>query len=289
MPVSLSGRLAPGGFAPSRRGFIVGCAGLATAIGATVGGARSTETQQRLSGDSFAFTAPDRPDVVFAVTLPAHPFGQTDSEALTVRLHAGGSAWTIGPFALIPTVGVSSNGVRIFSGKVRQLWSSGESAAHLIAVATPAQELEKSRLGVWAEVISARGIRARIGNPTISHLLEEAGQLAGLQGQLGPTRVRPLLPAALARQIAERGGGHAGPDNLPRANRLVAQLLPDTLEFDPSRPGGFTFAAMNGRKPGDAIDPIVKTILAGAPRRGDATKRYATANQFPYFVTAGAA
>jgi hypothetical protein len=278
-----------GGLALSRRRFVAGCVSLTTAVGLTPGGARSTETQQRLSGDLFAFTAPVCPEVVFAVALPAHPFGQTDSEALTVRLHAGGSAWTIGPFALIPTVGVSSNGVRIFSGKVRQLWSSGESAAHLIAVATPAQELEKSRLGVWAEVISARGIRDRIGNPTISHLLEEAGQLAGKQRQLEPARVRPFLPSALARQIAECGGGHAGPDNLPRANRLAAQLLPDTLEFDPSRPGGFTFAAMNGRKPGDAIDPIVRTILAGAPRRGDTTKRYATANQFPYFVTAGAA
>ena len=61
MAVSLTASRAPGGLAPSRRGFIVGCAGLATAIGATVGGARSTETQQRLSGDLFAFTAPDRP------------------------------------------------------------------------------------------------------------------------------------------------------------------------------------------------------------------------------------
>ena len=46
---------------------------------------------------------------------------------------------------------------------------------------------------------------------------------------------------------------------------------------------------MNGRKPGDAIDPIVRTILAGAPRRGDATKRYATRDQFPYFATIDAA
>jgi hypothetical protein len=278
-----------GGLALSRRRFVVGCVSLTTAVGLMPGGARSTETQQRLSGDLFAFTAPDCPEVVFAVTLPTRPFGQTEHEPLTVRLHAGGSAWTIGPFALIPTVGVSSNGARIFSGKVRQLWSSGERAAHLISVATPAQELEKSRLGVWAEVISARGIRARIGNPTISHLLEEHGRLASLQGQLEPTRDRRLLPGVLARQIAECGGGHAGPDNLPRANRLAAQLLPDTLEFDPTRPGGFTFAAMNGRKAGDAIDPIVRTILAGAPRRGDTTKRYATANQFPYFGTAGAA
>jgi hypothetical protein len=278
-----------GGLALSRRRFIVGCVSLTTAVGLTPGGARSTETQQRLSGDLFAFTAPDRREVVFAVALPEHPFGQTDREALTVRLHAGGSAWTIGPFALLSTVRSSSDGVRIFSGKVRQLWSSGESAAHLIALATPAQQLPRSSLGVWVEVISARGIRARIGNPTISHLLEEAGQLAGLHGQQEPARVRPFLPGTLARQIAVHGGGHAGPDNLPRVNRLAAQLLPDTLEFDPSRPGGFTFAAMNGRKPGDAIDPIVRTILAGAPRRGDANKRYASANQFPYFVPVGAA
>ena len=286
MAVSLTASLAPGGLALFRRRFIVGCVSLTTAIGLTTG---ATETQQRLSGDLFAFTAPDRPEVVFAVILPAQPFGQTDREALTVRLHAGESAWTIGPFALLPTVGLSSNGIRIFSGKVRQLWRGGESAVHLVAVATPAQELGRSSLGVWVEVVSAHGIRARIGNPTISHLLQEHGQLAGLQGQLEPARDRGLLLGVLARQIAERGGGHASADNLPRANRLAAQLLPDMLEFDPSRPGGFTFAAMNGRKPGDAIDPIVRTILAGAPRRGDLTKRYVACDQFPYFVTVDAA
>jgi hypothetical protein len=223
------------------------------------------------------------------VTLPTRPFGQTEHEPLTVRLRAGGSAWTIGPFALIPPVGVSSNGVRVFSGKVRQLWRGGGSAAHLIVVATPAQELDRSSLGVWAEVVSAHGIRARIGNPAMLHLLEEHGRMVSLQGQLEPTKDRRMLPGVLARQIAERRGGHACADNLARANRLAVKLLPDRLEFDPSRPGGLTFAAMNGRKPGDVIDPIVRTILAGAPRRGDTTKRYATANQFPYFVTAGAA
>jgi hypothetical protein len=160
-----------------------------------------------------------------------------------------------------------------------------ENAPHLIAVATQAQELGRSSLGVWAEVVSSHGIHARIGNPAISHLLAEDSRLAALHGQLEPARHRPLLSGALARRIAERGGGHAGADDLPRANRLPAQLLPDTLEFDPSRPGGFTFAAMNGRKPGDAIDPIVRTIFTGAPRRGDATKRFAACNQFPYFVT----
>jgi hypothetical protein len=288
MPVSLTAPRAPGGLAPSRRGFIVGCAGLATAIGLTPGGARSTETRH-LAGDLFAFTAPDRPEVVFAVTLPPQPFGQTERDALTVRLHAGGSTWTIGPFALIPTLGLSPTGVRFFAGKVRQLLRGGETAAHLIAVATPAEQLPRSNLGVWAEVVSAHGICARIGNPVISHLLEEDARLAGLQGQLQPAIDRPLLPGALACQIAERGGGDASVNSLPRANRLAAQLLPDTLDFDPSRPGGFTFAAMNGRKPGDPIDPIVRTILAGAPRRGDATKRYAACSQFPYFVTIDAA
>ena len=70
-------------------------------------------------------------------------------------------------------------------------------------------------------------------------------------------------------------------DSLPRATSIAPSGGPDTLEFDLSRPGGFTFAAMNGRKPGDAIDPIVRTILAEAPRRGDATKRYAACVQFP--------
>ena len=106
-----------------------------------------------------------------------------------------------------------------------------------------------------------------------------------MQGGLELGRNRPLRSDKLAREIAERGGGELGIDSLPRANRLAAQLLPDTLEFDPTRPGGFTFAAMNGRKAGDAIDPIVRTILAGAPRRGDATMRYAEGNQFPYFDT----
>ncbi len=284
MPVSLTGPRVSGGLAPSRRGFIAGCAGLATAIGLTPGAARSTETRH-LAGDLFAFTAPDRPEVVFAVALPPQPFSQTEHDALTVRLHAGASTWTIGPVALIPAAGLSPNGARIFSGKVWQLREGGSAAAHLIAVAAPAQQLPRSNIGVWAEVIGADGIRARIGNPAISHLLAEHGQLAGMQGEPKPERGRqPLRFDALARQIAERGGGDSSSHSLPRVTRLAAQLLPDMLEFNPSRPGGFTFAAMNGRKPDDAIDPIVRTILAGTPRRGDAIARYAASNEFPYFV-----
>jgi hypothetical protein len=57
MAVSLTASRTRGGMAPSRRGFIVGCAGLATAIGAKAGGTPSIETQH-LAGDLFAFTAP---------------------------------------------------------------------------------------------------------------------------------------------------------------------------------------------------------------------------------------
>ena len=191
MSVSSMTARAPG-LAPSRRGFLVGCAGLATAIGLIPGGARSTDARQ-LSGDLFAFTAPDRPDVVFAVALRPHPFGQAGHDALTVRLHAGASTWTIGPHALMPAADLSPNGARIFSGKVRQFRKGGETAAHLIALATPAQQLPRSNLGVWAEVVSADGDRARIGNPAISHLLAEDGRLASLHGQLEPARDRRLL------------------------------------------------------------------------------------------------
>jgi hypothetical protein len=172
MAACLTASRAPGGLTPSRRGFIVGCAGLATAIGAMAGGAPSIETQH-LTGDLFAFTAPDRPEVVFAVALPAQPFGQTDLEALTVRLHAGERSRTIGPFARLPTVHLSSNGVRIFSGKVRQLLRGGETAAHLIVMATPAQQLPQSTFGVWAEIVSAHGISARIGNRSLMRRLVE--------------------------------------------------------------------------------------------------------------------
>ena len=195
MSVSLMTSRAPG-LAPSRRGFLVGCAGLATAISLTPGGAWSTKTRH-LDGDLFAFAAPDRPDVVFAIALRPQPFGQAEHDALTVRLHAGASTWTIGPHALMAAVGLSPRGARIFSGKVWQLRKDGETAAHLIALTTPAQRLPRSNLGVWAEVVSANGIRARIGNPAISYLLEEDGRLAGLRGQLEPERDRRLWPAHL--------------------------------------------------------------------------------------------
>jgi hypothetical protein len=71
MAVSLIASRAPRGLALSRRGFIVSCVNLTTAVGLTARGSPSTETQQHLCGDLFAFTAPDRPEVVFAVTLPA--------------------------------------------------------------------------------------------------------------------------------------------------------------------------------------------------------------------------
>ena len=147
-----------------------------------------------------------------------------------------------------------------------------------------APEVEPWRMG---------GSRRRPRNPRADRQPRDFGSAGGGRpaGRLAETpgtrEERPLLPGALARQIAERGGGHADADSLPRANRLAAQLLPDTLEFDPSRPGGFTFAAMNGRKPGDAIDPIVRTILAGEPRRGDATNGTQRPTSFP-FVTVSA-
>ena len=195
----------PAGLAPSRRGFLVGCAGLATAISLTPRGAWSTETRH-LTGDLFAFTAPDCPEVVFAIALPPRPFGQAAHDALTVRLHAGASTWTIGPHALMPASGLSPNDARIFWARYGSCERTGDYRAPNCAghagAAAPAVEPWR-----WAEVVSANTIRARIGNPAISYLRGEDGRLARLHGQPEPERDRRLLADALARQIAERGGG----------------------------------------------------------------------------------
>jgi hypothetical protein len=50
MAVSLIASRAPRGLALSRRGFIVSCVNLTTAVGLTARGSPSTETQQHLCG-----------------------------------------------------------------------------------------------------------------------------------------------------------------------------------------------------------------------------------------------
>jgi hypothetical protein len=93
---------------------------------------------------------------------------------------------------------------------------------------------------------------------------------------------RSLLP--IGRRLSMGAATRIGSEGRARAKRLTARLLPDTLRFDPASPSGFTFAAMNGRRVEDTIDPIVRTLLAGAPCSGGSTGRYQASGLFPYFA-----
>lgn len=272
----------------SRRNLMACGAGLAAALSLAPRIARSAGVR-RAQADLFAFTAPDQSAVVFAVGLAPQPFGQVEHDPLLVRLHAGATTWTVGPHALQGSIRTSAQGARIFTGPVRSTTTDGAGAVHLIAVAAPPRQLPPSPFDVWAEVIGANGERMRIGNPVVARLLFEDDHLAELHRQSVPATDRQHLSQALVRRIALREDQRLDAQSSARAERLAARLLPDTLRFDASRPGGFTFAAMNGRRPGDTIDPVVRTVLAGAPRAGGAAGSYAASPQFPYFASTAAA
>ena len=271
---------------PSRRLLLTGCASLvATASFAPwVTWSAPVDGPQ---GDLFAFTAPTKRDLVFALALSPSPFGQTERDPLTVRLHAGASSWMVGPFALQDTQDVLSDGTCFFSGQVWRTASNGvRSIAHLIAISTPAEQMPPVTLAVWAEIVGTGGARWRIGNPLVSRLLADDARLAQLHAALHPAMDVHVLSDAIARCMATRPTCELGVNSQARAKRLAALILPDTLQFDPTRPSGFTFAAINGRRVEDAIDPVVQTVLAGAPRPCRGTRCYRAISQFPYFAKA---
>jgi hypothetical protein len=268
---------------------LAGCASLVESATFAPRTAWSTPTGVP-QGDLFAFTAPDGRDLVFALALSAKPFGQTERDPFTVRLHAGASSWTVGPFAFQDAQGVLSDGARLFSGQIWSTASDGDKTmTRLIAVATPADRVLPRSLGLSAQIVGTGGARWRIGNPFVSQVLADDARLVRLHAALHPAMDRHVLSAAIARRIATRPTVELRIDALARAKRLAALMLPDTLRFDPARPSGFTFAAMNGRRAEDAIDPVVQTVLAGAPRPGRGAVSYRAASEFPYFAAAGAA
>jgi hypothetical protein len=261
----------------SRRRLLEGCVGVAAA--SFVPRVEATASASQPEGELFAFAAPDQDNLVFALAMAPQPFGQAECECLTVRLHAGPYSWTVQPFALRDNDD-SSGGVRLFSGRAQRI-GDGKPADHLVAIAVPAKHVPSGGFDVWAEIISVGGARARIGNPLITSLLAGDEELARLHAGLHPAMDRRMLAAPIARRIATRPADlHAE----ARAWRLAGLMLPDTLRFDPARPAGFTFAAMNGRRPEDAVAPIVRTLLAGAPRAGEIGGRYRSSVQFPYFA-----
>ena len=271
---------------PTRRKVLAGCVGL-TATAAIAPWAVQA-TRHRRQAELFAFAAPDRDDVVFALAVNPRSLEKAESERLTVRLHVGEYLWTLEPFVLGRKDLALQSAGQLFSGLVSRV-DRHEAAAHLIAVAVPAGRLPPQRLDVWAEIISTGGMRSRVGNPVVSRLLDDDARLSRLHAGLHPAVDRRLLSDAVANRIAARPEGETDPEIRARAKHLTGLILPDTLRFNPARPSGFTFAAMNGRRPDDAVDPVVQTILAGAPQGGRSDLQYRPSSQFPYFASTIAA
>ena len=271
---------------PSRRLVLVSCAGL-VASASFAPWITWAAPIDRPQSDLFAFTAPTERELVFALALSPRPFGQTERDPLTVRLHAGASTWMVGPFALQDAQDVLSDGTCLFSGQVwRTASNSARALAHLIAVATPAEHVPPGTLEVWAEIVATGGTRWRIGNPVVSQLLADDAHLAQLHAAFDPVIDVQVLSDAIARRLATSPRGGFGINSQVYAKRLAALIQPDTLQFDPARPSGFTFAAMNGRRAEDAIDPVIQTMLAGTPRPCGSARYYQATSQFPYFAKA---
>jgi hypothetical protein len=237
-------------------------------------------------GELFAFTAPGGCDLVFALALAPEPFGRSGRDPLIVRLYAGTASWTVGPFAFRDRDDVFSDGSHLFSGQVWGTGSNGDKTmVRLVAIATPAERMPRGILGVWAQLIGADGARWRIGNSVLAQLLADDPRLS----RCYPDIDGQALSAAIGRRLSMGATTRIGGDGQARAKRLTELLLPDTLRFDPASPSGFTFAAMNGRRVEDAIDPVVRTLLADAPRSGCSTGRYHASGLFPYFLRVDAA
>jgi hypothetical protein len=283
MPFFASNKDGPA--SPSRRRVLAVSAGLAaTACLATW--SRCAAAASTPKGELFAFTAQGGRDLVFALALAPEPFGQSERDPLTVRLYAGTASWTVGPFAFRDTYDVFSDGSHLFSGQVRGNGSNGDkTVVRLIAIATPAERMPPGTLEVWAHLVGADGARCRIGNPILAQLLADDPRLS----QCYPDVDGQALAAAIGRRLSMGAATRIGGEGRARAKRLTALLLPDTLRFDPASPSGFTFAAMNGRRVEDTVDPIIRTLLAGAPRSGGSTGRYHASGLFPYFARVDAA
>jgi hypothetical protein len=266
----------------SRRRFITGVALLA-ATGGLAARRAVGQTPDSERPELFAFSAPDGEHFVFALAFAMPLLEPAKHNLLGVRLHVGEFCWMIRPSTSERSVAVLPEGERVFSGAVWRR-DCGSRMSHLIAVALPAWRI-CARVGIWAEIVGPGTERARVGHPLAARLLRGSDDLTRLHGETDPATDCSLLSEAIARQIAACRTDQQGAGVQARAERLAELLLPDLLWFDPARPGGFTFAAMNGRRPCDSVDQIVETLLAGSARCDGDTAPYRASGEFPYFAT----
>ena len=267
----------------SRRAILQG-GGAFLALGLNPSFSMSAVMSRDQKFELFAFKAPASDHSVFAVVVPdsgARPMRRTDA---VVHIHAGNEVWALP---------IGSDGAtthhhgRAFVGPVH--FSAKDPSATRLAVVfeAPMNSAEPdATIDVWAEIRWGDGSRSRIGSPVVAEIVARDPSLSEVYHEITPDLDRALLEEALASRLATMSVGSEDPEI--RGNRLASILLPDVIRYTPGAPGGFSFAARNGRHPSDATQAVVDTMIAGVVVPGRAAESVRLAGEFPYFSTPGA-
>lgn len=222
----------------------------------------------------YVFPGAGTGTTVIATTWPS-PIGQT----LHVKVHAGAQSWTVQTMdSTAAGAAWQQDGCRMFAGNVTRHVGA-------VVVEAPNRILNGGgAISVWAERFTETGARHRTGSPFVAAIVAEDYELASRYHSLSPVDDRASLMEDIAKAIASRAqrSGLIG-DPEAHGKRLASRLLPDVLHYNPKLPAGFTFAAQNGRHPGDASARIVDTICNGSPAFTSEKRSAELQIHFPYF------
>lgn len=228
------------------------------------------------AGDLFAFNAPRTDRLVIALVTSA---GDNAKPAAHVRLHAGERAWAIDADEFAERFDGHD---RFYSGTVMGRTSGKLGRYHAVVLETRLpRDNGNAVVSIWAERTDASG-RRRFGNPIVAELLAHDPRLAAVHRTSIPAEdFAQMTAAAVDRlgQIAARAGVLSSRDH---AQRVAERFLPDVVSYRPGLPVGFTFAAQNGRHPGDDVSAVTATILTGRPAASRPSVRFRMTDIFPY-------
>ena len=223
--------------------------------------------------DLYAFRGTNPDTTVIALTV------REDESRSEIRIHAGSRDW------VFENDGSKSYGFPAFRGKVLTGPTGRTQVRDAIVIEVPNGILAgMERTGIWAEQFSESGDRRRIGSPFLAAVMMNNERLARDYHAISPSQDREVLLEGVAEAVA--AGARNTPqigDPLAYGRRVASRLLPDVLHYNPELPQGFSFAARNGRHPGEDAAAVVSTTLNGSPVAGATTASWRVGSAFPYF------
>ena len=209
--------------APARRDVlrIVLAAGVA---GLTRVGAAARDIGPKSSAaELFAFRAPTRSALVFALAFPAQrgiPFSRMRMPV--VRIHAGPRSWTVGAEPTPPGFAPRKDPGRLFVGRVARLNTQGDDLYNLVVVSAPAASFPTGELAISADISDPLGSRIRIGNPIVAELLARDAGFSKILRLVDSQRNRARFAEALAGSYLHEELRRRPPAS-PRSRRKVCR------------------------------------------------------------------